>query len=102
MVSGMSSWLVFTPGAKPKLVYLQPFDYWHVVPNAPAGYWVEQFDIVVIRTPGGRTAAKAPSLLEVQAAVDDALVFDLQNVKVQAVLKAYAQFPGYSPGRKCV
>ena len=43
------SWLVYTPGKKPKLVYLQPHDYWHVVPDAPAGYWVEHFDIVVIR-----------------------------------------------------
>jgi Xaa-Pro dipeptidase len=45
------SWLVFTPGMKPKLVFLQPRDYWHVVPAAPSGYWVEHFDIVVIREP---------------------------------------------------
>ncbi|MFT4178141.1 MAG: Xaa-Pro dipeptidase [Thermomonas sp.] len=45
------SWLVITPGAKPKLLFLQPHDYWHVVPAAPSGYWVEQFDIIVIRTP---------------------------------------------------
>jgi Xaa-Pro dipeptidase len=44
------SWLVFTPGQRPKLVYLQPHDYWHVVPDAPAGYWVEHFDIVIIRS----------------------------------------------------
>lgn len=44
------SWLVYTPGRRPKLVYLQPFDYWHVVPAEPAGYWVEHFDIVVIRS----------------------------------------------------
>lgn len=44
------SWLVVTPGQKPRLVFLQPFDYWHVVPSAPSGYWVEHFDIVVIRT----------------------------------------------------
>src|SRR3546814_10755046 len=43
------SWLVYTPGSKPRLVYLQPHDYWHVVPAAPAGYWVEHFDVVVIR-----------------------------------------------------
>ncbi|MGH8190253.1 MAG: Xaa-Pro dipeptidase [Rhodanobacteraceae bacterium] len=45
------SWIVYTPGAKPKLVFLQPRDYWHVVPAAPSGYWVEHFDIVTIRTP---------------------------------------------------
>ncbi len=45
------SWLVHTPGKKPKLIYLQPHDYWHVVPDVPAGYWVEHFDIAIIRTP---------------------------------------------------
>ncbi|MCF7223833.1 Xaa-Pro dipeptidase [Marilutibacter chinensis] len=44
------SWLVFTPGRRPTLVYLQPFDYWHVVPEAPGGYWVEHFDVRIIRT----------------------------------------------------
>ncbi|HLT44363.1 MAG TPA: Xaa-Pro dipeptidase [Luteimonas sp.] len=44
------SWLVITPGARPRLVYLQPRDYWHVVPQAPEGEWVEHFDIVVIRS----------------------------------------------------
>ena len=29
------SWIVHTPGRKPKLVYLQPHDYWHVVPTRP-------------------------------------------------------------------
>jgi Xaa-Pro dipeptidase len=46
------SWLVYAPGAKPKLVYLQPRDYWHVVPQAPSGYWTQHFDVVVIREPG--------------------------------------------------
>ena len=45
------SWLAYTPGSKPKLIYLQPHDYWHVVPEAPAGYWVEHFDIVIIHEP---------------------------------------------------
>lgn len=43
------SWLVFTPGSRPRLIYLQPRDYWHVVPEAPDGFWVEHFEIVVIR-----------------------------------------------------
>ena len=45
------SWLVITPGHRPKLLFMQPHDYWHVVPEAPSGYWVEHFDIVTIRTP---------------------------------------------------
>lgn len=43
------SWIVYSPGNKPKLIYLQPRDYWHVVPEAPAGYWVEHFEIAIIR-----------------------------------------------------
>lgn len=45
------SWLVATPGDTPKLIYLQPRDYWHVVPEAPSGAWIEHFEIIIIRTP---------------------------------------------------
>ncbi len=69
------SWLVITPGARPKLVYLQPRDYWHVVPEAPSGYWVEHFDIVVIRKPEDaqqhlpKNAARCAILGEPQSAL---------------------------------
>ena len=43
------SWIVYTPGQKPKLIFLQPKDYWHVVPAAPSGYWVDHFDIEIVR-----------------------------------------------------
>ncbi|MEJ7745683.1 MAG: Xaa-Pro dipeptidase [Luteimonas sp.] len=46
-----NSWLVYSPGNKPKAIYYQPFDYWHVVPATPSGWWVEYFDIVIIRKP---------------------------------------------------
>lgn len=46
-----NSWLVYSPGNKPKAIYYQPFDYWHVVPDAPSGWWVGHFDIAIIRTP---------------------------------------------------
>ena len=45
------SWLVYTPGERPKVIFYQPFDYWHVVPDAPSGWWVEHFDIHIIRKP---------------------------------------------------
>jgi Xaa-Pro dipeptidase len=71
------SWVVYTPGAKPKLIFLQPRDYWHVVPAAPAGYWVEHFEIVTVREaseaaqhlPVSRSAiiAPVPTLREVEA-----------------------------------
>ena len=44
------SWIAYTPGNKPKLIFLQPRDYWHVVPEAPSGYWVDGFEIVIVRT----------------------------------------------------
>lgn len=70
------SWLVYTPGRKPKLVYLQPADYWHVVPDAPAGYWVEHFEIVVIREAAEASAhlpkdkARCAIIGEANAALD--------------------------------
>src|SRR5579884_3048932 len=69
------SWIAYTPGRKPKLVYLQPRDYWHVVPEAPAGYWVEHFDIVVVREPADARAhlpaARAAILGENDAALGE-------------------------------
>jgi Xaa-Pro dipeptidase len=51
------SWIAYTPGRKPKLIFLQPHDYWHVVPEAPHGYWVEHFDIVIVRNAADALAA---------------------------------------------
>ena len=42
------SYIVYTPGAKPRLVYYQPHDYWHSVPGAPTGYWTAYFDIRIV------------------------------------------------------
>jgi Xaa-Pro dipeptidase len=65
------SWIVHTPGQKTRLIFLQPHDYWHVVPEAPRGYWVEHFDIVIVRSAaeavaqlpgaGARSAVIAPA-----------------------------------------
>jgi Xaa-Pro dipeptidase len=63
------SWIVYTPGDKPKLVFVQPRDYWHVVPQAPSGYWLDHFDIVIVRSaadalaelPAGKRAVIAPA-----------------------------------------
>jgi len=44
------SYIVYTPGETPVLVYYQPRDYWHVVPGAPDGYWTEHFDIRIVNT----------------------------------------------------
>lgn len=71
------SWIIATPGHRPKLVYLQPADYWHVVPEAPNGWWVEHFDIAVVRTPEEalqhlpRDASRCAILGEPQSALGD-------------------------------
>lgn len=77
LTANPGSWLCFTPGEKPKLIYLQPFDYWHVVPEAPSGYWAGYFDVVVIREPGDARAhlpanpARCAILGEPQSALGD-------------------------------
>ena len=54
--------IVYTPGQKPRLVYFQPHDYWHAAPAAPAGFWVDAFDVQVIHDP-----ADVPALLPIGA-----------------------------------
>ncbi len=44
------SYVIYTPGEMPILIYFQPHDYWHVVPGAPDGYWSDQFDIRIVHT----------------------------------------------------
>ena len=42
------SYIVYTPGETPVLVYYQPHDYWHPVPGSPDGYWTSQFDVRIV------------------------------------------------------
>ena len=42
------SYIVYTPGEKPVLIYNIPRDYWHPVPEQPAGYWTACFDIRIV------------------------------------------------------
>ena len=45
-------WLVYRPGEKPRLIFLQPADYWHKPPSLPHGFWTHHFQIEVIRESG--------------------------------------------------
>jgi Xaa-Pro dipeptidase len=56
------SWLAVRPGQKPRVVYYQPDDYWHVPPAAPSGEWVDAVELVVIREPEEAAAALADCL----------------------------------------
>jgi Xaa-Pro dipeptidase len=69
------SWIAYTPGRRPKLVYLQPHDYWHVVPEAPAGYWVEHFDVVIIRE-AAEALAQLPPLPRCAIIGEDNIALD--------------------------
>lgn len=44
------SYIVYTPGETPALIYYQPHDYWQPVPGKPGGYWTSQFDIEIVHT----------------------------------------------------
>ena len=44
------SYLIYTPGEPPKLVYYQERDYWHSPPASPDGYWAEQLDVRVVHS----------------------------------------------------
>jgi Xaa-Pro dipeptidase len=41
--------VVYTPGARPRLCYFQPADYWHRPPQLPGGAWQREYDIEVVR-----------------------------------------------------
>ena len=65
------SWLHYVPGQRPRLLYLQPRDYWHVVPEDPAGDWVAHFDIEIVRTPE-EALARLPGGMEGLAVIGEA------------------------------
>ena len=41
--------VVYTPGARPRLCYFQPADYWHRPPQLPGGAWQDEYEIHVVR-----------------------------------------------------
>ncbi|MEO5811158.1 MAG: Xaa-Pro dipeptidase [Rhodanobacter sp.] len=81
LTNAPGSWVVYTPGSKPRLIFVQPHDYWHVVPQAPSGYWVNQFDIVTVHStaealpqlPTGKRAVIVPDSAKLGFAADDGL-----------------------------
>jgi Xaa-Pro dipeptidase len=41
--------VIHVPGARPRLVYFQPADYWHRPPQLPGGTWQQAYEIHVVR-----------------------------------------------------
>ncbi len=77
------SYIVYTPGETPVLIYFQPHDYWHVVPGTPDGYWTQHFDIRVVHSVDD-VAAHLPEKREkciVIGEIDDhALAFGIDRI----------------------
>ena len=44
------SYIVYTPGETPRLIFYQPRDFIHVVPADPDGYWTSHFDVQIVHT----------------------------------------------------
>lgn len=42
------SFILLRESEKPLLLFHQPEDYWHMTPETPTGYWVDQWDITPI------------------------------------------------------
>ena len=76
------SYIIYTPGETPILVYYQPHDYWHVVPGAPGGYWTSQFDVRVVHSVddvAGHLPADREKCIVVGEIDDDALTFGIER-----------------------
>ena len=76
------SFIVYTPGETPVLVYNQPHDYWHVVPGAPGGYWTRHFDIRIVNVID-EVAAHLPTQREKCIAIgefdDESMAFGIER-----------------------
>ena len=77
------SYIVYTPGETPVLIYYQPRDYWHVVPGAPDGYWTSHFDIRIVHSTSD-VAAHLPEDRDKCIAIgefdDPALAFGIDRI----------------------
>lgn len=51
------SLLVLRPGARPRLVFVAPEDYWHSPPDPPSDPWITLFDLEVVRDAAAACAA---------------------------------------------
>lgn len=83
------SYVVYTPGETPVLVYFQPHDYWHVVPGAPDGYWTKYFDIRIVNSVD-EIARHLPAEIEKCVLVgevdDDTMTFGIERVNPTTVV----------------
>jgi Xaa-Pro dipeptidase len=48
LLDAPDSFIFFTPGAKPRLVFYKPTDFWYLAASIPASWWPASFDIVEV------------------------------------------------------
>lgn len=48
VIDNPNCWLVVNGVDKPKLIFYRPKDFWHKVPDEPADFWAEFFDIQLL------------------------------------------------------
>ncbi len=83
------SYIVYTPGEKPVLIYYQPHDYWHVVPGEPDGFWVEQFDVRIVRDTDDvaqHLPAARDKCILIGDIDDDALAFGIDRINPSSAM----------------
>jgi len=83
------SYIVYTPGEIPRLIYFLPHDYWHSVPDQPDGYWSSAFDIRIVHSVDD-VAAQLPEDREkciLIGELDDAThAFDIERINPTSAL----------------
>ncbi|MEO1574099.1 MAG: Xaa-Pro dipeptidase [Pseudomonadota bacterium] len=81
------SFVIHRPGNKPTLLFCQPVDYWHAVPEDPSGEWTEHFDIKVIRKlEDARAHVPEGNTVLLGDAPDSVLAWDFKHVNPEPVL----------------
>jgi len=83
------SYIVYTPGNKPLLIYFQPRDYWHVVPGTPDGFWAEQFDIHIVSSTDDvaqHLPGDSEKCILIGEIDDDALAFGIDRVNPSSAM----------------
>lgn len=80
LVNHPDSWLLIRPGHKPRVVYYQPDDFWHVPPADPSGEWLEHVELVLIgRAEDAAAHLQVPGRLAIIGEADAALPGLLPN-----------------------
>src|SRR5690606_4525499 len=89
LAGAVDSILLMEPGRRRLLVYVQPEDFWHESPPDPAGFWVEHFDVRVVRTAEEARAVIRPHVARAAAigeAADSELSF--RSINEPTLLRA--------------